>query len=412
MNRYAAELRSELTSNEPVMLSVEQSAESVAALLAAEWTGHPAALLPARLPPDEYLQIWTESGIPWLLQPGCFSQERWRRASTDAGIGDLSDIAFFQLTSGSTGASRLAARTRAGVLAELAAVGDRLQIDSGDRVLCASSIAHSYGLVGGLLAPLTRGAHISLATDAESAATAAIELCPAVLFALPPIYSRWADGGLPPGLSDVRIFLSAGSPLPAGLFDRWRERAGIPIRQDYGTTETGTITLDVDDRPHVTGVGRPLPHLEIRLAADGPPEVQVRGKAVARGYLVGGVLEPCTDDGGWYRTMDSGAWDGGQLCLGPRLREPLHSGHSLIEPARVEEALQRLPGVRTAIALSTHAADGHPAIRAVLVAPGLDASTAQHWCRAHLPPSWQPVRIAIVDALPRSPAGKVLHKYL
>jgi non-ribosomal peptide synthetase component E (peptide arylation enzyme) len=77
--------------------------------------------------------------------------------------------AICQLTSGSTGPSRLAVRTLSGVGLERTVVVKVLQLRPDDIVLCASSIAHSYALVGGLLAAMQCGVQIVLARDPSQA---------------------------------------------------------------------------------------------------------------------------------------------------------------------------------------------------------------------------------------------------
>jgi hypothetical protein len=48
----------------------------------------------------------------------------------------------------------------------------------------------------------------------------------------------------------------------------------------------------------------------------------------------------------------------------------------------------------------------------VVVASGLDALTILRWCEDHLSgPEWQ-VAIELRENLPRSPAGKILQKYM
>jgi acyl-CoA synthetase (AMP-forming)/AMP-acid ligase II len=314
-------------------------------------------------------------------------------------------------------------RTRDAVRVEIGAVWDRLELVDADSVLCVSSIAHSYGLVGGLLTPLARGIPVCLAGDVPS-----VKEClargPTIVFGLGPLYQALVDSGDPYELRDafrsVRLSLSAGAPLPPGLFDRFAACTGLPIRQDYGTTETGTIAIQTEDVPNPEKVGVPLSHIEVRLGtqsgeSDGPDrrgEVQVRSMAVAAGYVTGGVLIPCTDEEGWYHTRDrASTGGGGELCLVGRLREPIVTVGGVVQPERVESVIRSKPGVREVVVLATRERPNR--VMAVVEASDLlHREALLAWCRSHLAQHEVPAELDLRSELPRSPAGKVLQKYL
>jgi acyl-coenzyme A synthetase/AMP-(fatty) acid ligase len=64
------------------------------------------------------------------------------------------------------------------------------------------------------------------------------------------------------------------------------------------------------------------------------------------------------------------------------------------------------------VAFAADFGDGQTGIKAVVVAPDLNAATVRQWCLDHLPPSHCPTHIELCSELPRSPAGKILQKYL
>ena len=241
------------------------------------------------------------------------------------------------------------------------------------------------------------------------------------MFGLGPSYAELVDGDpdLSNYLREVRFAFSAGAPLPEGLFTRFLARFGVPIRQDYGTSETGTISLDLAGTPEPGCVGRPLSHMDIRLQTpvgialepgEGG-EIVVRSPALARGYLVGGKLSPCTDESGWYRTQDAGSWLGKSLCISRRLRPvPSINGES-VSLDRVERAIQEMPGV-VEVVVSAGTDRGHPILVAGIATLELTSEEIRSWCLQRLPPNWVPARITVFETLPRTPAGKILHKYL
>jgi long-chain acyl-CoA synthetase len=295
-----------------------------------------------------------------------------------------------------------------------------LMMTDQDRVLCGSAVSHSYGCVGGLLAPLLAGASVTIARDVEEVRVAIAETRPTIMFGLGPMYEKLAVGASDLGydLSNVRFTFSAGATLKDGVFERFRERFGIPIRQDYGTTETGTISLDLEDAPWPDSVGRPLPHVEVRLrrpeAIPLKPgeagEVLVRSPAMASGYIVGGRLAPCVDAGGWYSTQDAGSWVDHRIRIHRRLRAlPTIHGES-VDLDAVERVIAGMPGVFEVVVTADVQQDG--IFLVAMVATLLrTADEIEAWCAQRLPDNWVPKRFVQCERLPRSPAGKILSKY-
>lgn len=430
LNR-SADLRDRLVRvaepREPIAVILGSTSDSVACFLAVDGLQNPVVLIPPSLPDGEMRNVLQSSDITLLVMPtdttATGSQPRdlegWCEVTAgETGTvyrhGDLefqeSDVAIptdavCQLTSGSLGASRLAVRSRKGIMLEVEAVAQRLLLEPGERVLCSSSPAHSYGLVAGLLAPLSAGAEVVLVTGAEALPNALERTAPDVIVGLAKGYEAVMREMQPEGLAHTRLALSAGARLPAGLYESFLRWSGVPIRQDYGTTEVGTIAIDADAQPSPETVGAPLPHLEVRLSESG--EVRVKSAVIARYYLEGGRLVPCLDRDGWYGTRDVGAWDGsGRLRLLGRLRAPVRARGVSADPVAMERALGEMPGVCEATVVQ----DGVERVRAIVVAPGMQEDEVRVWTRVHLP--FEPDVIELRTELPRSPAGKVLHKYL
>jgi acyl-CoA synthetase (AMP-forming)/AMP-acid ligase II len=191
------------------------------------------------------------------------------------------------------------------------------------------------------------------------------------------------------------------------------ERFGKPIRQDYGTTETGTIAIDeaIDVREGIAGV--PLEHMEVRLSGPGSEgEILVRSSAVSSGYLTENGLEDCSDADGWYHTGDIAGIKGGQLRLTSRLVSPILVGEQAIDPGAVERLLMTLPSVKDAAVVATLDRSGRRALKAVVVTENVDKQEIETCLRARLPGSHVPAEVELRAELPRSPAGKVLRKYL
>ncbi|MEV6801653.1 non-ribosomal peptide synthetase [Micromonospora rifamycinica] len=240
-------------------------------------------------------------------------------------------------------------------------------------------------------------------------------------------------------LPRLRTVLSVGSPLSPTTARRWIDRCVLV--NGYGPTEaTVASTLHRVDRADLDDgnvpIGRPLPGYEIvvvdpegRPVDDGQPgELVILGTGVAHGYLnaPGPTAErfSLVDGRRSYRTGDRGSRDpDGLIRLLGRLDAQVKVRGFRVEPAGVESALLRLPGIRSA-AVSTvplGGADGgepNPGAAAtgavslvahVVPAPGYHPSgTALRAGLARdVPPHLVPDLIVVVDALPLTAAGKV-----
>ncbi|HET7027219.1 MAG TPA: AMP-binding protein [Candidatus Limnocylindrales bacterium] len=169
-----------------------------------------------------------------------------------------------------------------------------------------------------------------------------------------------------------RLFVSAGAFLPPSLQQAW-EDLGVVVLQGYGSTETGFGTCNSLADHGLGTVGRPVPPVELRIAADG--EIQFRGPTLFKGYWHDpeATAAAFTDDG-WYRTGDIGRLDGaGRLHLMGRSKDIIVLPNGLnVYPEDVENEL-RIAGLKDAIVVETRPGR----IEAVVVAPGLaDAAVA------------------------------------
>jgi amino acid adenylation domain-containing protein len=140
---------------------------------------------------------------------------------------------------------------------------------------------------------------------------------------------------------------------------------GCRLHNHYGPTETHVVTSytlgqDVSQWPDLPPIGRPLPHVSVRVVdADGADvpvggtgELLLGGRCLANGYRNDSALtaERFVKAGGerWYRTGDLVEWRDDELWfLGRADRQVKIDGHR-VEPAEVEVVLARHPDVSDA----------------------------------------------------------------
>ena len=179
------------------------------------------------------------------------------------------------------------------------------------------------------------------------------------------------------GLGSAANGTSAAAPLPAEVA-RFFASLGLIILDVYGMTETtGAFTSNVADCFKLGTVGRPMPGVEVRIAADG--EVLCRAPLCTPGYLnLPEATAELIDADGWLHTGDIGALDeDGFLSITGRKKEMIiTAGGKNIAPAAVEGLLTEQALIGQALCYGDR--------RAYLVALlTLDGDVARRWAEAH-----------------------------
>lgn len=285
---------------------------------------------------------------------------------------DLPDTgALVLMTSGSSGPAKIVIRSQAQLLANARQVGAELQWRAGCRILPVTPFFHANGFSNGLLLPLWSGGRIVLlrqffpATLVDLIEREAVQ----VVIGSPAVYESLLRYEVRPGACrSLEYAISSGAALPPGVAGQFHQRFGIPVRELYGTSETGTIAIGPRHAgPLVDGTvepgagdsiaGRPLPGVEVSiLSDDGRPlprgevgAIGVRGLAVMKGYWSPEGLDEGRLPGGPYLTGDRGWLDEeGQLRLRGRSPRFLNISGNKVSAGEVEQVLAGLAGVTRA----------------------------------------------------------------
>ena len=139
----------------------------------------------------------------------------------------------------------------------------------------------------------------------------------------------------------VHTFISGGAPLGVETGD-WFASVGISVLEGYGLTETSPVIAINSPNAHRMGsVGKALPNVECKVAADG--ELLVRGPGVFHGYWKKPAeTAAAIDPNGWFGTGDIARIDDeGFVFITDRKKELLKtSGGKLIAPQPIEGKLK------------------------------------------------------------------------
>jgi len=108
------------------------------------------------------------------------------------------------------------------------------------------------------------------------------------------------------GLSRIRCAYTAGSAVSPEILNYF-QAIGVNIKQLYGGSEQGLVTIHLDGEIKYETCGPPMPGVEVRLSPEG--EILVKGDNIFSGYYknLEATQEKIRD--GWYYTGDFGHID-------------------------------------------------------------------------------------------------------
>ena len=220
-----------------------------------------------------------------------------------------------------------------------------------------------------------------------------------------------------------------GDVLPAEVFNRWKERLGIPIYQVYGSTEAGHVTYSrLDHEPRPSSIGLPLKSRECIIVDPETLEPLPPGQV---GELL--VTSPYTVKQYWnkpeetkrsyvelngkvyYRMGDFLRQDpDGELVYVERSADIIKHKAYRVSASEVEAVLQDHPTVIGACVVGVPDPKVGERIKAIVVlkedARGVSGAELIRWCRDRLAPYKVPSYIEFRDMLPKSKVGKLLRR--
>lgn len=356
-------------------------------------------------------------------------------ASGERGLDDseravASDPFLLLYTSGTTAAPKGVPLSYHNMLSNARVGVPEHKLAADDVILSAAPYSHLFGLYSFQLALCAGTCCLLLPAFSPSGLVEAIaQGRPTALFTAPAHIAACIGGGLfdDADLSSLKLAVVSGSALPAALARDFDARlVEGRVTQLWGMTETQAGLYTRPDDPidiAATGVGRPSPGTEVRVAEEGGTvagagregELQVRGPLLFPGYLDNPAAnEAAFTEDGWFRTGDLAVIDEhGNVSITGRLKDIINRGGVKYNPIDVEELLVDHPKIAQAAIVPV--ADDVLGERAccfvTLRQPG-DGVSLDELCtyllENNIAKNKLPEFLEVVDEMPLTPTRKII----
>ena len=336
--------------------------------------------------------------------------------------------ALYLSSSGSTGLPKIVPHTHAEILADGARTSGAWNLEPDDIVINVLPPNFAMGFLLGVIDTAYRGATTLYWNNPLPLALARRNLLEAMaahrvtlMGAVPAMYEIIAAQK---GAFDLRlrIAFSGGAALKRSTFEAVRNQFGIALRQAYGSTEAIFVSQNDAPDPDASwaSVGRPAGDAEVRIVpvdsslGDGVGELQIRSSSLMHGYIDEPEANAGAFDNGWFRSGDLASLDDeGRITIRGRSKLLIEVSGFKVDPIEVEDTLGSHPAIlELAVAALPDTRAGNRLRAYVVRKSDLSEDDVIRYARERLSTHKVPSEIAFVDALPRSPTGKLLRAKL
>ncbi|WP_371621818.1 (2,3-dihydroxybenzoyl)adenylate synthase [Streptomyces sp. NBC_01116] len=345
------------------------------------------------------------------------------------------DLAFLQLSGGSTGVPKLIPRTHDDYIYSLRGSNEICAVDERSVYLCVLPAAHNFPLSSpGSLGTLYAGGRVVMCpAPSPEVAFPLIEREGVTITGLvPPLALLWTEAapGTAHDLGSLDVLLVGGAKFSEEAARRVRPALGCTLQQVFGMAEGLVNYTRLDDPVEtiVTTQGRPIsPDDEILVVDDEDQEVApggtghllTRGPYTIRGYWNAPEhnARSFTEDG-FYRTGDIvRVTDTGYIVVEGRAKDQINRGGEKIAAEEVENHILAHPAVHDAnVVAEPDPYLGERVCAYVILRSGagpLKAVAVKRFVRERGLAAYKvPDRVEFVDVFPQTGVGKVSKKDL
>jgi benzoate-CoA ligase family protein len=341
------------------------------------------------------------------------------------------DMAFWLYSSGSTGSPKGCVHLHHDMVVSSEAYAKGiLRMSESDRCYSVARLFFAYGLGNAGYFPLYCDATTILSPERPTPAGIFADIehyRPTLFFSVPTNYAallaHQREDGKEFDLSSIRHAISAGEPLPAALFERFKQRFGVEILDAWGSTETLQMVLaNSPGEARAGSSGKIIPDYEAKIVDENGVAVPqgeigqlfVKADSTCSGYWNQHEKNKVTFEGAWFRTGDKYYQDGdGYFWYAGRADDLFKVNGRWLSPAEVEGVLVAHPAVREAGVIAREDGAGllKPAAYVVLNESFVQSDALrrelQDWVSRELSSSKKPRWVEYLSELPRTATGKL-----
>src|SRR5216110_2090426 len=341
------------------------------------------------------------------------------------------DLAVLPYSSGTTGFPKGVMLTHRNLVANLIQTATVQHVGAADRIIAVLPFFHIYGMQVVMNLALWQGATLVTMPRFELEPFLALLEAHRITraFVVPPLVLALANDPAVDryDVSSLRGVMSGAAPLDAALEAACARRLSCALIQGYGLTEASPVTHAVSDEPGAArpgSIGPLLPNTECRVVDPasgsdlGPGEdgeLWIRGPQVMAGYLNNPEATAATlDAAGWLHTGDIGRVDrDGYFTIVDRLKELTKYKGFQVPPAELEAVLRGHPAVADAAVVPLADRECGEVPKAFVVLRGdVSAADLMAYVAERVAPYKRIRALEIIDAIPKSPSGKILRRVL
>lgn len=349
----------------------------------------------------------------------------------ESGQGD--DIALILYTGGTTGVAKGAMLSHRNLITNMMQLRSRclgVIEDKIENILAPLPLYHSYAFLLHCLTMPYAGNHNILVAN------------PRDIPGLIKLFKKWPVSGFV-GINTLFLALlrhqgfagidfspmkfcgAGGMAMTTSVSEEWTEKTKSPIYEGYGLTECSpVVAVNIPGRERARTVGPVVPETETKVVNDDGIEVAsgergelwIRGPQVMKGYWQHEeeTAAALTDDG-WFKTGDYvQISEDGYISIVDRKKDMILVSGFNVFPNEVEDWVNRHPDVLESAAIGVPSEKTGESIKLFIVARNrnIDIDSLRAHCKEGLTAYKLPREFVLIDEIPKSIIGKILHREL